>query len=114
MTAMCSRFITCFRRLPSIAGGGWRNYHQFVAPKKMSRVWPMLLAGVYLFVAEGMAATNNPALAARVWRLDDGLPDNSVTGVAQTADGYLWLAGESRQEPGDAFAADVCPCCIWM
>src|SRR5579859_949086 len=28
----------------------------------------------------------------RVWQSDDGLPDNSVTGMAQTADGYLWVA----------------------
>jgi signal transduction histidine kinase/ligand-binding sensor domain-containing protein len=28
----------------------------------------------------------------RVWQSDDGLPDNNVTGVAQTADGYLWVA----------------------
>jgi ligand-binding sensor domain-containing protein len=28
---------------------------------------------------------------ARVWQLDDGLPDNNITGVAQTPEGYLWL-----------------------
>jgi signal transduction histidine kinase/ligand-binding sensor domain-containing protein len=27
----------------------------------------------------------------RVWQADDGLPDNGVTGIAQTADGYLWV-----------------------
>jgi len=88
-------FITCFGRLPSLAGGRPRSYHRVVAPKKMSCVWPVLLAGVCLFAVEVLATTNNPAWAARVWRLDDGLPDNSVTGVAQTPDGYLWLATES-------------------
>ncbi|HVU27159.1 MAG TPA: two-component regulator propeller domain-containing protein [Verrucomicrobiae bacterium] len=29
---------------------------------------------------------------ARVWQSDDGLSDNNVTGVAQTSDGYLWVA----------------------
>ena len=29
---------------------------------------------------------------ARAWQLDDGLPDNNVTGVAQTSQGYLWLS----------------------
>jgi len=29
---------------------------------------------------------------ARAWQSDDGLPDNNVTGVAQTSDGYLWVA----------------------
>ena len=28
---------------------------------------------------------------ARVWQLDDGLPDNNITGIAQTREGYLWL-----------------------
>ncbi len=28
----------------------------------------------------------------RAWQTDEGLPDNSVTGVAQTDDGYLWVA----------------------
>lgn len=27
----------------------------------------------------------------RAWQTDDGLPDNCVTGIAQTADGYLWV-----------------------
>jgi signal transduction histidine kinase/ligand-binding sensor domain-containing protein len=28
----------------------------------------------------------------RTWETDDGLPQNTVTGIAQTPDGYLWLA----------------------
>lgn len=28
----------------------------------------------------------------RVWETDDGLPQNTVTGITQTPDGYLWLA----------------------
>ena len=28
----------------------------------------------------------------QAWQTDSGLPDNSVTGVAQTRDGYLWVA----------------------
>jgi signal transduction histidine kinase/ligand-binding sensor domain-containing protein len=28
----------------------------------------------------------------RAWQTDEGLPDNSVTGVAQAEDGYLWVA----------------------
>ena len=32
---------------------------------------------------------------ARVWQVDDGLPGDSVTGVAQTRDGYLWIATQS-------------------
>ena len=29
---------------------------------------------------------------ARGWRTDEGLPDNDVTGVAQSADGFLWVS----------------------
>ena len=32
---------------------------------------------------------------ARVWQVDDGLPGDNVTGVAQTRDGYLWVATQS-------------------
>lgn len=28
----------------------------------------------------------------RLWDSDDGLPQNGITGIAQTPDGYLWLA----------------------
>ena len=28
----------------------------------------------------------------RAWQTDEGLPDNNVTGVAQTGDGHLWVA----------------------
>jgi signal transduction histidine kinase/ligand-binding sensor domain-containing protein len=28
---------------------------------------------------------------ARVWQTDDGLPDNVITGLAQTSDGFLWV-----------------------
>jgi signal transduction histidine kinase/streptogramin lyase len=28
----------------------------------------------------------------RTWQTDEGLPDNDVTGVAQTSDGHLWVA----------------------
>src|SRR5215469_3964275 len=29
---------------------------------------------------------------SRVWRSDDGLPNNNISAIAQTPDGYLWLA----------------------
>src|SRR4029077_18008152 len=32
---------------------------------------------------------------ARPWQLDDGLPHNSVTGLAQTDDGFLWIGSPS-------------------
>lgn len=38
------------------------------------------------------AETANSRWYARSWESADGLPDNEVTGVAQTPDGYLWAA----------------------
>jgi signal transduction histidine kinase/ligand-binding sensor domain-containing protein len=41
-------------------------------------------------VPEGTGFTSD--WVNRAWQTDDGLPDNSVTGVMQTDDGYLWAA----------------------
>ena len=45
-----------------------------------------------------LLCVNNAAPAAdwypRVWQVDDGLPDNSITGIGQAADGFLWVATE--------------------
>ena len=50
----------------------------------------LLLAGALGGSAEPAAPPGS--WATRVWQVDDGLPDNRVTGVAQTPDGYLWVA----------------------
>src|ERR1700729_2984696 len=50
----------------------------------------MLLASVP--AAFGRELTASPAWSSRSWQTDEGLPDNSVTGVAQTSDGNLWVA----------------------
>jgi ligand-binding sensor domain-containing protein len=34
----------------------------------------------------------NSSWGARVWRSEEGLPENNVTGVVQTPEGYLWVA----------------------
>ena len=59
--------------------------------------WPTrirsLLAGVLLLAP--MPAHAQPAgadLHYRVWTTEEGLPQGSVRAIAQTADGYLWLA----------------------
>ena len=39
-----------------------------------------------------MLAENENPYFARTWLAEDGLPDNRVVGLAQTADGYLWVA----------------------
>ena len=50
-----------------------------------------------LCVIAGLATTELSAAPssrwlAKLWTVEDGLPNNTIHGVAQTTDGYLWLA----------------------
>ena len=65
-----------------------------MAPK-LSRILVVLLAGLWGPASQISAAPNDSGWSARVWQLDDGLPDNRVTGIVQTPDHYLWLATHS-------------------
>lgn len=56
---------------------------------------PFLVISLLLLAAASLCG--EPALAPapwtrRVWRSDDGLPNNHITGLARTPDGYLWVA----------------------
>ena len=42
-------------------------------------------------VAEPAAGTNLTSFVVKSWRTSDGLPQNSVTAIAQTREGYLWV-----------------------
>src|SRR5271165_623549 len=56
-----------------------------------------LLASMLLaFASAAPAASTNSAWSLHVWRSDDGLPNNRVTSLAQTPDGYLWAANPSE------------------
>ena len=50
------------------------------------RVW-LALGGVMVLASRGGAAD----YLIDVWTSDNDLPDNSVTAIAQTPDGYLWI-----------------------
>src|SRR5882757_4688446 len=52
----------------------------------------MMLAILSMEFGRTLAATDSSAWSYRAWQTDEGLPDNSVTGVAQSADGFLWVA----------------------
>ena len=63
-----------------------------------------LLAPVFFLVcgwlasamaAEPGARERGEGWARRVWQTEDGLPAANVTGIAQTRDGFLWLATQS-------------------
>jgi signal transduction histidine kinase/ligand-binding sensor domain-containing protein len=45
----------------------------------------------------GCASATEPdaGWSSRVWQVDDGLPSANVTGIAQTRDGFLWLATQT-------------------
>src|SRR5262249_44777517 len=58
-----------------------------------------MCAGLLLGALGGLgtveAANDSSDWFVRPWQSDDGLPNSTVTGVAQTQDGYLWLATPS-------------------
>lgn len=62
--------------LPSVA---WRRFC-------------LLLKAGGVFVCATAIASTNFNWSVRSWQSDDGLPNNKVTGIAQTPDGYLWIA----------------------
>jgi ligand-binding sensor domain-containing protein len=50
-----------------------------------------------LAVLSGVLATAAPAFAQYhfdSWTTDNGLPQNTVTAIRQTRDGYLWVASD--------------------
>jgi len=67
------------------------------------------LMGGFAFPARALdgESTNPPTdpWLNNTWQTDDGLPDNNVTGVAQAADGHLWVAtsGGLRRFDGERF-----------
>lgn len=50
----------------------------------------LILAGCA--VGRGVAAVPDSSWVCRAYQTEEGLPDLSITDVAQTADGYLWVA----------------------
>jgi signal transduction histidine kinase/ligand-binding sensor domain-containing protein len=61
--------------------------------KLLCRLLAVVFCFFNFFVA---AASTNSAWSICTWKSDDGLPNNHVTGLAQTPDGYLWVATFSR------------------
>lgn len=59
----------------------------------MSGLLSSFMTAVYcLFTIPVWAITNGSTpFSIRIWQTDDGLPQNSVHAITQTADGYLWV-----------------------
>ena len=80
-----------------------RQWHYF-RPFRLLILW----LGT-LFPAIAFPTNNTSQYISQSWRTEDGLPNDSVNAIAQTRDGYLWLATEFgfrwRQERPLAVAA---------
>lgn len=68
-------------------------------------------AACFLLVIFSRAAhsENGDDWSRRAWQLDEGLPSANVTGIAQTRDGYLWLATQTGLTRFDGSEFDVIP-----
>src|SRR4051812_844278 len=50
----------------------------------------LLFLGGLVPLTHAQISINPPNFFARVWQVEQGLPQNKVTAVVQTRDGYLW------------------------
>lgn len=56
------------------------------------RGWLLVLAGFGGVPCAAVTTVVDEDYTIKAWQTEDGLPQNSVTSIAQTPDGYLWLA----------------------
>ena len=57
------------------------------------RIPVLWLVGLLALLAMGvLPAAATPPWVVRTWQSDEGLPDNTVVGIEQTPDGFLWVA----------------------
>jgi ligand-binding sensor domain-containing protein/signal transduction histidine kinase len=50
---------------------------------------------LWLLLGSLSAAAQPPVYVSRIWRTQEGLPENRIRAIAQTPDGYLWLGTSS-------------------
>ncbi len=75
------------------------------APHRVLRC--LFLAGAFCFLCfAASAVSTNTQWSISSWKSDDGLPNDHVTGLAQTPDGYLWIATFSRPARFDGVRFD--------
>jgi ligand-binding sensor domain-containing protein len=61
-------------------------------PKRTPRFWPVGSVILALTVLAAPRAAPGDDYTIQHWQTEDGLPQSSVLAIAQTPDGYLWLA----------------------
>ncbi len=52
---------------------------------------PPVRAASLLFAALAAAGAAVPEYSQRIWRTEDGLPQNKIQAISQTPDGFLWI-----------------------
>ena len=55
------------------------------------RLWLNGCSLIFLLLAVAHSPAASPEYLTHVWQVEDGLPQNAVTAILQTKDGYLWL-----------------------
>src|SRR5262245_47955621 len=68
-----------------------RSGYRHMRAKPVIRRLPFALAILLQGVIAAADIVPPPAFARRVWRTQEGLPENRVHALAQTPDGYLWI-----------------------
>jgi ligand-binding sensor domain-containing protein len=86
-----------FRRFgDSLADGAGAVYTAVVISPVTRLLCGLALTGMVSSALAGASVTTKSPWSFHVWQSDDGLPNNNVTGLAQTSDGYLWTATPTR------------------
>lgn len=74
---------------------GWHVSPRAKSVFPMHPGWcPLLLITAFSLATPASVHNSNaglPGYVSRIWRTQDGLPENRVQAIAQTADGYLWV-----------------------
>src|SRR6266478_290697 len=52
----------------------------------------LVLSSTSIVASTAPAAATNSSWFALPWQSEEGLPNNTVQGLAQTSDGFLWVA----------------------
>jgi len=76
------------------------SFRAFFFAAAIACLWPSLAPA-----ASRNGATLQDGYSIRVWQAEDGLPQNSITAVTQTHDGYVWIGtyGGLARFDGDQF-----------
>src|SRR6201996_2689756 len=86
---------------PLLENDGMSGFVHYIGSSVLRRsgmVFGLIVLTAFLHVAAQAASVANPSDPApteqymrRVWRIQDGLPEDTVQAIAQSQDGYLWV-----------------------